>query len=41
MEVSDAKYLKNLEAENRRLKRMLANTTLENQEINDVLSKKW
>lgn len=41
MEVSDAKRLKDLEAENRRLKQMLAETMLENQAIKDVLSKKW
>lgn len=41
MEVSDAKRLKDLEEENRRLKQMLADTMLENQAIKDVLSKKW
>jgi putative transposase len=41
MEVSDAKRLKDLESENRRLKQMLADTMLENQAIKDVLSKKW
>ena len=41
MEVSDAKRLKTLEAENRKLKQMLADTMLENQAIKDVLSKKW
>ncbi len=41
MEVSDAKRLKDLEVENRRLKQMLADTMLENQAIKDVLSKKW
>jgi putative transposase len=41
MEVSDAKRLKNLEAENSKLKQMLAETMLENQAIKDVLSKKW
>ena len=41
MEVSDAKRLKDLEQENRRLKQMLADTMLENQAIKDVLSKKW
>jgi len=39
MEVSEAKRLKNLEAENRKLKQMLADTMLENQAIKDVLSK--
>lgn len=41
MEVSDAKRLKDLESENRRLKQMLADAMLENQAIKDVLSKKW
>ena len=41
MEVSEAKRLKNLEAENRKLKQMLADTMLENRAIKDVLSKKW
>jgi len=41
MEASDAKRLKELEAENRRLKQMLADQMLENQAIKDVLSKKW
>ena len=41
MEASDAKRLKDLEQENRRLKQMLADTMLENQAIKDVLSKKW
>jgi putative transposase len=41
MEVSDAKRLKQLEDENRKLKHMLADTLLENKAIKDVLSKKW
>ena len=41
MEISDAKRLKELEVENRRLKQMLADQMLENQAIKDVLSKKW
>lgn len=41
MEISDAKRLKALEAENRKLKQMLAETMLENQAIKDVLSKKF
>ena len=40
-EVSDAKRLKQLEEENRKLKHMLADTMLENKAIKDVLSKKW
>ena len=41
MEVSDAKRLKVLEDENRKLKQMLADSMLENKAIKDVLSKKW
>lgn len=41
MEVSDAKRLKQLEEENRKLKQMLADTLLENRAIKDILSKKW
>lgn len=41
MEVSDAKRLKQLEDENRKLKHMLADTLLENKAIKDVLAKKW
>lgn len=41
MEVSEAKRLKQLEEENRKLKQMLADTMLENKAIKDVLSKKW
>ena len=41
MEVSDAKRLKVLEDENKKLKQMLADTMLENRAIKDVLSKKW
>lgn len=41
MEVSDAKRLKALEAENRQLKHLLADAMLENRAIKDVLSKKW
>jgi putative transposase len=41
MEVSDAKRLKQLEDENKKLKQMLADTMLENMAIKDVLSKKW
>jgi len=41
MEVSDAKRLKQLEEENRKLKQMLADSMLENKAIKDVLSKKW
>jgi putative transposase len=41
MEVSDAKRLKQLEEENRRLKRMVADLSLDKQMLEDVLSKKW
>lgn len=41
MEVSDAKRLKQLEDENKKLKQMLADAMLENRAIKDVLSKKW
>jgi putative transposase len=41
MEVSDAKRLKLLEDENKKLKQMLADSMLENKAIKDVLSKKW
>ena len=41
MEVSEAKRLKVLEDENKKLKQMLADTMLENRAIKDVLSRKW
>ena len=41
LEVSDAKRLRALEAENRKLKQLLADTMLENHAIKDVLSKKF
>ena len=41
MSVSDAKRLKELEAENARLKKLLAEQVLENEVITDVLRKKW
>lgn len=41
MEVSDARRLRSLEDENKRLKKVLAETILENAAIKDVLSKKW
>ena len=40
LEVSDAKRLKQLEAENAKLKRMYADLALENTAIKDVLSRK-
>ena len=39
MEVSEAKRLKQLEEENRRLKELVADLTLENHILKDVLSK--
>ena len=41
LEVSEAKRLRVLEAENRKLKQLLADTILENNAIKDVLAKKW
>ena len=41
MEVSDAKRLKALEDENARLKRLLAETMLDNTALKDLLAKKW
>ena len=41
MDVSDAKRLKALEAENARLKRLLADAMLENEVTKEALRKKW
>ena len=41
MNVSDAKRLKELEGENAKLKRLLANALLENDAIREVLKRKW
>lgn len=41
MDVSDAKRLKALEAENVRLKRLLAESMLENEVTKEALRKKW
>jgi putative transposase len=41
LEVSDAKRLRSLEDENGRLKRMLADTMLDNAALKDLLGKKW
>lgn len=41
MEVSHMKRLKELEAENQKLKRMYADVSLDLQMAKDVLSKKW
>jgi putative transposase len=41
MDVSDARRLKQLEDENRRLKKLVADQALDNQMLKEVLSKKW
>jgi putative transposase len=41
MEVSDAKRLKTLEEENGRLKRLLAESLLDQAALKDLLSRKW
>jgi putative transposase len=41
MDVNDAKRLKQLEDENRRLKKLVADQALDNQMLKEVLSKKW
>ena len=41
MDVSDARRLKALEDENGKLKRLLAETMLDNTALKDLLSKKW
>lgn len=41
MSVSEAQRLKELETENSRLKRIVADLTLDNTALKDVLSKKW
>ena len=41
MEVSDAKRLKALEEENARLKRLLAESMLDQAALKDLLSRKW
>jgi putative transposase len=41
MDVSDAKRLKALEAENTRLKKLLADALLENEVTKEALRKKW
>jgi len=41
MEISDAKRLKALEDENRKLKKLLAESMLDNAALKDLLSKKW
>lgn len=41
MEVSDAGKLRDLEDENRRLKKLVADLSLDKQMLEEVLSKKW
>lgn len=41
LQVSDAKRLRALEAENAQLKKLLAETMLDNAVLKDVASKKW
>ena len=41
MDVSNVKRLKTLEAENARLKKLLAETMLDNAMLKDINSKKW
>ena len=41
MDVSEAKRLKALEEENSKLKRLLADTMLDNVALKDLLGKKW
>ena len=41
MSVSDAKRLKQLEAENRQLKKLVADLSLDKQMLQEVLGRKW
>lgn len=41
LELSEAKRLRGLEEENRRLKRIVADLTLDKQMLQDVVSRKW
>jgi putative transposase len=41
MDVSDAKKLKQLEEENRKLKHVVAELTLDNRALKDVLGRNW
>ena len=41
MEVSDARKLKSLESENSKLKRIVADLTLDNLALKEINSKKW
>lgn len=41
MEVADARRLKELEDENRRLKKVVADLTLDREALKDALARKW
>ena len=41
MDVSEAKRMKSLEAENSKLKKLLAEQMMDNETLKEVLSKKW
>lgn len=41
MDISDAKKLKQLEEENRKLKHVVAELTLDNRALKDVLGRNW
>ena len=41
LDVNEARRLKHLESENRRLKQIVADLTLDNRVLKDVISKKW
>jgi putative transposase len=41
MEINDARRLKQLEDENRRLKHLVADLTLDNQALKAITAKKW
>lgn len=41
MEVQEARKMRELEAENTKLKKIVANLSLDNLALKDVLSKKW
>lgn len=41
LEVSDARRLKQIEDENRKLKKLLAETVLDNAALKDLLAKNW
>ena len=41
LEVNEAKRLRALEDENRRLKQLVADLTLDNRALKDINSKKW